>query len=185
MPDTRYIAERARELAAPAAREIGVEIIDAEFVKDGADWHLRIYIDKRGGVRIDDCEKLSKELSASLDREDAIDAQYMLVVSSPGIDRPLSTEADFARYGGAAVDIKLLPGRLKEGLRPESPDGTGVNKENAGGKKKARAPGEPDVISGTLGKLENGRVYLTDKKGVAYSVAREDIKTVTRAISFK
>lgn len=91
----------------PIAAENGVELVDLEFVKEGANWYLRVYIDKEGGVTIDDCEAVSRALETKLDEDDPIEQAYILEVSSPGIDRPLKKDADFEKYHGEMVDVKL------------------------------------------------------------------------------
>ena len=80
---------RAEELLLPIAEENGVEIYDVEYVKEGSDWYLRAYIDKPGGVDINDCELVSRTLSDRLDEEDFIEDAYILEVSSPGLGRTL------------------------------------------------------------------------------------------------
>lgn len=94
-------------LAEPIARAAGVDIIDIEFKKEGKDWFLRVYLDKEGGVSIDDCETVSRSLSDVLDAEDPIEQNYCLEVSSPGADRILKKEREFLYYIGRAVDVKL------------------------------------------------------------------------------
>ena len=84
-----------------------LELVDLEFVKEGVNWYLRVYIDKDGGVNIDDCELVSRALEAKLDEKDPIEQAYILEVSSPGIDRPLKKEADFVKYQGEIIDVKL------------------------------------------------------------------------------
>ena len=92
----------------PVAAGCGYELYDLEFVKEGPDWYLRIYIDKsEGGVTIDDCEIVSRAVEKLMDEEDPIDRSYILEVSSPGIDRALKKDADFDRYAGLAVDVRL------------------------------------------------------------------------------
>lgn len=91
----------------PIVAEQQLELVDLEFVKEGVNWYLRIYIDKDGGVSIDDCEAVSRALEAKLDAEDLIEQAYILEVSSPGIDRPLKKEADFIKYQGEIIDVKL------------------------------------------------------------------------------
>ena len=91
----------------PITAEHGVELADLEFVKEGANWYLRVYIDKEGGVTIDDCEAVSRALEAKLDEADPIEQAYILEVSSPGIDRPLKKDGDFAKYQGEMIDVKL------------------------------------------------------------------------------
>ncbi len=94
----------------PIIAERNLELVDLEFVKEGANWYLRVYIDKEGGVDIDDCEGVSRALEAKLDTEDPIEQAYILEVSSPGIDRPLKKDADFEKYRGEMIDIKLYKG---------------------------------------------------------------------------
>lgn len=99
----------------PIAAENAVEVVDLEFVKEGANWYLRVYIDKEGGVTIDDCEAVSRALEAKLDEADPIEQAYILEVSSPGIDRPLKKDADFVKYQGELVDVKLY--KAQEGRK--------------------------------------------------------------------
>ena len=98
---------RTEELLTPIAEVSQVEIYDVEYVKEGSDYYLRAYIDKPGGIAINDCEVVSRELSDLLDQKDFIDDSYILEVSSPGLGRPLKKEKDFKRSLGEAVDIKL------------------------------------------------------------------------------
>ncbi len=93
----------------------GVELADLEFVKEGANWYLRVYIDKEGGVTIDDCEAVSRALEAKLDEADPIEQAYILEVSSPGIDRPLKKDEDFVKYQGEMIDVKLY--KAQEGRK--------------------------------------------------------------------
>lgn len=88
--------------------ERGLSLWDIEFVKEGPDWFFRIYIDKNGGVKIDDCEFISRAAEDCLDATDPISQTYMLEVCSPGLDRALKRDADFLRYIGHIVDIKLF-----------------------------------------------------------------------------
>ena len=83
------------------------ELYDVEFVKEGANWYLRIYIDKPNGVTIDDCESVSRAVEKILDEIDPIEHAYILEVSSPGIDRALKKDSDFIRNIGITVDVKL------------------------------------------------------------------------------
>lgn len=80
--------------------------MDVEYVKEGGTWYLRTYIDKEGGISIDDCEKVSRRLSDILDEKDYIDDTYIMEVSSPGLGRPLKKEKDFKRSLGKEVDIR-------------------------------------------------------------------------------
>lgn len=99
--------ETAIALAEPIAKDEGCYIYDAEFVKEGGLYFLRIYIDKDGGVDLDICEKVSRALSEKLDEKDPIKQNYYLEVSSPGIERKLKTKEHFERYIGETVDIGL------------------------------------------------------------------------------
>ena len=99
--------KRIEELIQPTVTEMGYELVDVEFVKEGPNWYLRIFIDKEGGVTIDDCEVVSKTLEKIFDEKDPIEQAYFLEISSPGIDRPLKKKEDFIKYNGEMVDIKL------------------------------------------------------------------------------
>ena len=98
---------KTEELLLPIAEENGVEIYDVEYVKEGSDWYLRVYIDKEGGVTIDDCQNVSRAFNEILDRENYIDDQYIFEVSSPGLTRPLKKEKDYEKSIGRLLDIKL------------------------------------------------------------------------------
>lgn len=90
------------------------ELVDVEYVKEGSNWYLRAYIDKEGGIAIDDCEVISRILSDWLDEEDFISDSYILEVSSPGLERPLKKEKDFIRAMGKQVDVKLYRARDRQ-----------------------------------------------------------------------
>lgn len=83
------------------------ELVDVEFVKEGPNWYLRVYVDKENGITIDDCESISRSLEKFLDEHDPIEQPYILEVSSPGLDRPLKTAGDFEKYTGSLVDVRL------------------------------------------------------------------------------
>lgn len=91
----------------PILEESQFELVDVEFVKEGSSYYLRIYIDKEGGIVIDDCQKTSRAIEAILDEKDLIKTPYILEVSSPGLDRVLKKEKDFERFKGSVVDIKM------------------------------------------------------------------------------
>ena len=90
----------------PIVDEYAFELVDVEYVKEGGTWYLRSYIDKPGGITVDDCEMVSRRLSDILDREDYIDEAYIMEVSSPGLGRPLKKEKDFKRSLGEEVEIR-------------------------------------------------------------------------------
>lgn len=106
MPKTRLeLIERIKALAQPIVEGEGLELVELEFQREQGGWVLRLYIDKEGGVSLDDCEVVSHQLGDLLDVEDLIDHPYSLEVSSPGLDRPLSKETDWHRFAGRAVRI--------------------------------------------------------------------------------
>ena len=105
---------RTEELLKPIVESAGVEIYDVEYVKEGSDFYLRCYIDKDGGVNIQDCETVSRALSDQLDAEDYIEDAYILEVSSPGLGRPLKKERDFERSLGEEVEIRLYKALNKQ-----------------------------------------------------------------------
>ena len=95
--------ETLLKLLEPAIEALGYELVELEFPPH----LLRIYIDREGGVTVDDCEKVSRQVSAVLDVEDPIPGAYTLEVSSPGLDRPLRKPADFARFAGGRMKLEL------------------------------------------------------------------------------
>ena len=99
--------QRTEKFLLPLMEEHGFELVDVEFVKEAGVWYLRAYIDKEGGIAVDDCEVISRKVSDWLDKEDFIDESYILEVSSPGLGRPLKKEKDFARSIGKDVEIRL------------------------------------------------------------------------------
>lgn len=102
-------------LLLPITEKHGFELVDVEYVKEAGNWYLRAYIDKEGGIAVDDCETVSRELEVFLDADDCIENSYILEVSSPGLGRPLKKEKDFARSLGQEVEVKLF--RAVEGCR--------------------------------------------------------------------
>lgn len=100
--------QRTEALLLPVMEEHHFELVDVEFVKEAGTWYLRAYIDKTGGITIDDCELISRYLSDRLDEEDYIEESYILEVSSPGLGRPLKKEKDFVRSRGEPVEVRLF-----------------------------------------------------------------------------
>lgn len=97
----------AEELLVPILREHNFEFVDLEYVKEGKDFYLRAYIDKEGGINIDDCELVSRAFEEKLDEKDFIKDAYILEVSSPGLTRPLKKERDYVRNIGKLIEIHL------------------------------------------------------------------------------
>lgn len=104
----KNIQQTVTELVSPVVENLNYELVDVEYVKEGANWYLRVYIDKPGGISIDDCQAVSEHVSDLLDKNDPIDQSYYLEVSSPGLDRPLKTEKDFTKYKGELVEVKVF-----------------------------------------------------------------------------
>ena len=139
----------------PLMEEHGFELVDVEYVKEAGTWYLRAYIDKEGGVTIDDCEVVSKAVEVVLDEKDPISQMYILEVSSPGIDRPLKKDSDFVKYAGEIVDIKLY-----------------------------KAENGAKEFQGALKGLENNIVTITDESGNAFSFDRKAIASIRLAVIF-
>ena len=101
----KEIVKLVEKLAVPILEKKGLEFVDVEYVKEGASWYLRLYIDKEGGVGIDECVDVSRELDAQLD-DDMTEQAYILEVSSPGLGRPLKKEKDYVRNMGKEIEIR-------------------------------------------------------------------------------
>lgn len=136
-------------LALPITEENGVELVDVEYVKEGQDWFLRIYIDKEEGITLDDCQAVSEMLSKKLDETDPIEESYYLEVSSPGLDRELKKDKDYEKFKGRLVQISLY--------------------EPLDGKK---------TIEGELLGLENGCVSIKEDGKKKIEIPREKIGKV-------
>lgn len=100
------IAERARRVLEPVLARDGYELVEVEWLRQGSRWTLRLFVDKSGGVGIEDCQAVSRLVDPILDVEDFIEPAYDLEVSSPGLDRPLRKPADFDRYAGQRAHVK-------------------------------------------------------------------------------
>ncbi len=99
---------KTEKFAQPVVEELGFELVDVEFVKEGGTDYLRIYVDKKGGITVDECELVSRKMNEILDREDYIDESYIFEVSSPGLGRTLKKDKDFNRSIGEEVEVKLF-----------------------------------------------------------------------------
>ena len=109
------VTDAVAALALPVVESAGCSLWDVEYVKEAGAWYLRVYIDKEGGVSIDDCEAVSRPLSDLLDQADPIEGSYTFEVSSAGADRALKKPEHFARFQGVEVEVKLY--RPKEGRK--------------------------------------------------------------------
>ncbi|MDR3239145.1 MAG: ribosome maturation factor RimP [Clostridiales bacterium] len=149
----KNIAAEVEPMIRPVAAQLGCELSDLTFIKEGANWVLRIFIDKEGGVTIDDCEQVSRAAEKVLDENDPIEQSYILEVSSPGLDRPLKREQDFVQYKGRLVDVKLY--RMLE-------------------KRKE--------FRGSLEGLQDNCVVITDEEGVTRRFAKADVASCKLAV---
>ena len=136
------------ELARPIVEQLGCELWDVEYVSEGGQWYLRIYIDKEGGISIDDCENVSRAMDPILDEKDPITSSYIFEVSSAGLERTLKLPAHFQRFLGENVEVKLY--KPLDGAK---------------------------LYSGTLSAFENGGVTL-DIGGKQMTFTKEQIASV-------
>ena len=146
---------RTEQLVQPIIDENHFELVDVEYVKEGANWYLRVYADKEGGINIDDCVLISRALEAKLDEDDFIQEAYILEVSSPGLGRPLKKDKDFERSIGRDVEIKLY--------RP-------IEKQKE--------------WEGTLVSYNNDSITITLEDGANMEITRSDIALIRLALDF-
>lgn len=111
MDNRSGIARQAQALVEETLAGMGLDLVDVEYVREGGAWYLRFYIDKRGGVTLDDCADASRAMDPMLDEGLDIPGSYNLEVSSPGLARPLRKPADFARHMGEPVEVALYRAR--------------------------------------------------------------------------
>ena len=98
--------QKTESFIQPIVDKYHFELVDVEYVKEGSDWYLRAYIDKEGGITVNDCEMVAREMNEILDREDYVEDSYIFEVSSPGLGRPLKKEKDYVRSMGKEVEIR-------------------------------------------------------------------------------
>lgn len=154
----KKITEIAAEMMADFLHQEGYELYNIEFVKEGKDWFLRVYVDMASGegyIGTEDCEKVSRFLSEKLDEEDPIEQNYYLEVSSPGMDRPILTKAHYERYVGSEVEIRLYKGK----------DGT-------------------KNIQGVLDSIEGETVTVTDHDNKKWELELAEIAKANLAVIF-
>ena len=131
------LTDKVSEIARPIVEEEGCTLWDVEYVREAGTWYLRVFIDKDGGVSIDDCERVSRRLDPILDEEDPIPDSYVFEVGSAGADRELKRPGDFEQFMGSEIEVKLF--------RP------------VGGSKH---------YTGTLAAYENGTVSLAQRETI-------------------
>lgn len=148
------IVRLVEETSLPILNDMGFEFVDCEFVKEGPEWYLRLYIDKEGGITIDDCEAVSRRLDKLLG-DDLTEQSYIMEVSSPGLDRVLKRDGEYIKYKGRLVEVKLY-----------------------------RAIDKSKEFMGNLVGLIDGKVVITDEKGSELSFDRNDVAAVRLAVIF-
>lgn len=146
---------RFEKILLPITEENGVEIYDVEYVKEGSDWYLRAYIDREGGVTIEDCEKVSRAVSDIMDREDFIEDAYILEVSSPGLGRTLKKDKHLSKSIGAEVEVKTY--------KP-------IEKQKE--------------FSGTLKSFDAESITIEPEEGTEMKFARSDVALIRLALDF-
>jgi ribosome maturation factor RimP len=104
--DPQDVIERVHRLVGPVLLSGGLELVEVEYRREARGWVLRLYVDKEGGITLDDCAQISREIGRNLDVEDFITTPYILEVSSPGLTRSLKTEKDFMRYRDCLVKVR-------------------------------------------------------------------------------
>ena len=146
---------KAEELVLPLVEANNFELVDVEYVKEAGTWYLRVYIDKEGGININDCERVSRAFSEILDKEDPIEDAYILEVSSPGLGRPLKKDKDFQRHLGDEVEVRTY--------KP-------INKQKE--------------FVGLLDAWDKETVTLQMENGEMMTIARADIAIIRQYIEF-
>jgi len=136
--------QKTEAIIQPIVDAHGFELVDVEYVKEGGTWYLRAYIDKPGGITVDDCELVSRAANDILDEQDFVEDSYVFEVSSPGLGRPLKKDKDFARSIGEEVEIRTFRAidRQKEFrgiLKAYDKDSVTIETENGEEMKFARA----------------------------------------------
>ena len=147
--------QKTEELILPILEEFHFELVDVEYVKEGGTWYLRAYIDKEGGITVNDCEDVSRRMNELLDQEDYIEGSYVFEVSSPGLGRPLKKEKDYARSMGKQLEIRTY-----------------------------RAINHEKEFYGVLSAYDSGSVTITKDDGEEMKFAKSDIALIRLAFDF-
>lgn len=155
MSKAQIYEAKTEELILPILEKMNFELVDVEYVKEGSTLYLRAYIDKEGGITINDCEAVARQMNELLDREDFIPDSYTFEVSSPGLGRPLKKEKDFVRNMGKEVEIRTY-----------------------------RAIERCKEFRGTLTAFDKESVTIVDETGSPITFSRGDIALIKEAIDF-
>ncbi|MCK4258682.1 MAG: ribosome maturation factor RimP [Halanaerobiales bacterium] len=151
----RKVADIVYQIVEPIAQELNLELVDVEYLKEGNQYILRVFIDNVDGVTLDDCQNISMGLSKILDEKDPIPDSYTLEVSSPGIDRPLKKDADFVRFANRRIDISTY----------------------------TRVYGKKKKFTGELIGLVDGKVVV-EVEGERLEIPRDQISQIRLAVEF-
>ncbi len=146
---------KAEQLIMPIVSANAFELVDVEYVKEAGNWYLRAYIDKEGGITVDDCEIVSRAFSDLLDQEDFIEDSYILEVSSPGLGRPLKKDKDFERNLDNVMEVRLF-----------------------------RAVDHQKEFEGVLESYTKESVTITLEDGVSLTLERKNIALIRQAFDF-
>lgn len=147
--------EKTEKWILPILEKNHFELVDVEYVKEGSIWYLRAYIDKEGGITVNDCETVAREMNEILDREDYVEDSYVFEVSSPGLGRPLKKEKDYIRNMGKKIEIRTY-----------------------------RAINRQKEFVGTLKEYDANTVTITNEDGEDVVFERADIALVRQALDF-
>lgn len=163
MSKAREYEERVEKLLMPMVEKNGFELVDIEYVKEAGNYFLRAYLDKPGGITIDDCELVSRALSDMLDKEDFIEESYILEVSSPGLGRQLKKDKDFKRSMGEEIEVKLYKAvsLIEEGTEVKTKELFGILKD-----------------------FDDTTLFLELEEGEVLKLLRSDIAIVKLAFDF-
>lgn len=146
---------KTEQLILPILEKNQFELVDVEYVKEGSTWYLRAYIDKEGGITVNDCELVAREMNEILDREDYVADSYVFEVSSPGLGRPLKKEKDYIRNMGKEIEIRTY-----------------------------RAINRQKEFTGILKAYDDKSVTITDENGEDLTFEKPDIALVRQALDF-
>lgn len=156
--------QKTEAMLSPILAEKNFELVDVEYVKEAGNWYLRVYVDKEGGITINDCEFVNRALGDLLDEEDFIEDSYILEVSSPGLGRQLKKDKHFQRSLGEDVDVKFYQNRKIPG-----PKGKDISVKE---------------ITGTLKAFSEDTITLETDFDDSYEIERKDVSMVKLTIDF-
>ncbi len=151
----KEVVLQVEKYLAPIMEENSLELVEVDFLKEVSNYYLRIFIDKVGGIFVEDCEKVSRAIEKILDEKDFIVPAYILEVSSPGIDRALKKDSEYEKYKGRIVDVKLY-----------------------------KAVNGQKQFQGTLVGLHDGVITFVDEQGCEFNFNRTDVAICRLAVIF-